>query len=230
MIRRQAEDESASTTVADLLEQVGIVLNVFAGFLLAPQLIGLSRIRRAEQAAETTMRRLETAASARARALQADIRRPAGFWDAVEMLLLPHRSRLWISVRGMRLLLQGLLILGVPTAALAVAARLSLGWPLFAVVPAAAAISWVLLVPLFLSLGRLAPWAWSGLALPFGVVAVVGSVPMLLKYVGAHALATVAGFTVRRLEGRDRALGLMTALGVLFFVTGNACQFAATVI
>jgi hypothetical protein len=211
----------------DILNRVGVVLNMVGGLLLAPQLIGLDRIQSAEEAAERTIQRVHTSASLRVRDFE---HKPQTLIEIFLSIFDPFTPRYWVSKAGIIMLIQGTMTLAVLTAGLSFGAHALFGWPLIVVAPVAAVTCWLLaLLPVW-EQWRVPKrqWAFAVAFLPLGLWNFLLGIPILFKYIAARCLVIVAGFVLGRLGGNEKLLGLLTSTGLLFFVAGSGCQFSAT--
>ena len=155
----------------NILNRVGIVLNIVGGLLLAPQLIGLPRIRRAEESAERTIQRIHDSANLRVQDFE---RKPKGLIELIISVLDMFTPRYWVSKEGIITLVQGTMTLAVLTAGLSIGAHALFGWPLIVVAPVAAVACWLLFFLSFLLMGAdwalpIRQWAFAVAFLPLGL-------------------------------------------------------------
>jgi hypothetical protein len=227
-----------------LLDRVGIVLTFIAGFLLAPQLIGLDRIRRVERWAERGSAEVNATAHRQATALRNTWasrakRESTPAWDGADILEGPDSpaSALGFMAVG----LAGLIPVAGAVALLDWLLDidgLSSWWSL------AVAIGLVCVLPAVVAaiiehssltdsrLGRIVwPLAWVGFSLRLVWLMLAFSLFGLAEqglYLAARVAGAAASALLHALSGDDRLLGGLTTLGVLTFIAGSACQFSAT--
>ncbi|MDI1464315.1 hypothetical protein QEZ54_25415 [Catellatospora sp. KI3] len=202
---------------AVVLNRVGILLNFVAGFLLAPQLIGLDRIRRVEQRIERiSMARLEGALNRR------------GTFDG--------------SIFGWTVWILITVSMAIPIALIFLVTQFGVPWWLGALAYAAIFIPSALWMINY-SVKQIRRWTamsfqrkeiFGGRKIPFlvllGIFALVAW-PLVLIWLSL--LPTRIAFKFYSgissvLDGDDRAVSLLTFLGVIAFIAGNVLQFAAT--
>jgi hypothetical protein len=292
--------------LAENFNRVGIVLNFVAGFLLAPQLIGLQRIERVEKWAERRLASIRGAADAQTKHARTLARgtsphgegltyylgyesgegplTPLQFFQygcafcsvaviawAGEILLgdviFPSVARaldvgtVWpilcvqtvVLIAGVAiarsdadflepLVPPGITLLFLPVVLLIVLIAVILGASLAHAAGIAIGLEFA---PVIASVGALALTAmfphsssavfsfilsvcWTSTFWAFMLASFVLQAYRTPPYAVATALEWAANRVLRRLEGDDRMVGLLTAAGVLCFVAGNALQFAAT--
>jgi hypothetical protein len=203
----------------EALNRIGILLNFAAGFLLAPQLIGLDRIKKAERWAESTAANAHGTAGQRVASRQERERRSAGAYAGFPEFDSPLSFR---DIAGLAMGVALFVALGWG------AVRIlhdDLGFPVWLALVAAVFAGWAVVACILAVILRLVviPLVW-----PVMLVFVLYRVRPTVSYQAARATGFSAGWIVRKLEGDDRLLGLLTGVGVICFVVGNALQFLAT--
>ena len=219
----------------EALTRIGISLSFIAGFLLVPELLGLDRIARAERWAQDRAARAHAGAGRR---IADDHARKVSFIGGYAgppefntALSLGEVAALgaWSVVCAM----VGWSLIGVLEDQDGLAFWLSLlAAPLAAWLVVAFAMLWVRwLADRFRPVRSRIGLQWlaiSSALWPPLVLLQLLHLPVTISYYAARLTAAVAHSIMRVLEGNDRLIGLVTAVGVLLFVLGNAIQFLAT--
>ncbi len=183
------------------INRYGIILNFFAGFLLAPELLGITRLQRAENAIERTLMRSKE-------------------------LLSP-----FVSLMAPRPLLGELKLVSILVFCAAMSAALyatafhylrlaGLG------LVATLALCVVAFVVATVALLFVKDEQWSDV-LMFGVYAVLVPI-MIVGYFIPRLIDGIVGALVRLLEGDGRLRAWLIVTGILFFIVGNFAQLWAT--
>lgn len=214
------------------LNRLGIVLNFFAGFMLAPELIGIERLRSFENATEANLARLRKKLM-----LDSDYGRKRRFQFLVARLI----ALLYVYFLNERFIGPIVLILGISTLTLVpLAFLLQDTFPVMAFLLPYMYILLVLislpleysekesLIELFRSVGvakiAVIPIKYCVLFLYYGLQLLIS----VLSFASYAVILGVVGFFLSTLEGDDKLRSIVVVGGVLFFVLGNALQLIAT--
>jgi hypothetical protein len=216
----------------DWVNRIGIILNFCAGFLLAPELIGIQRLQRFETFLEeglTSVRDLVGYLVEILSTRRIVLGRYANLAKGRTVLQLERGRTLVYSLGS--LVLWGIFLLAMfkwfdfsvrVTAATAVSL---VATTLVALV----AISVLSLVVLSLALHRTLRIIW---LISFGIVliplGILATVCYGLVRVSAPLLSSVLGIVIARLMGSDRLRGIVVTLGIALFIVGNTLQLLAT--
>lgn len=216
------------------INRIGILLSFVAGFLLAPQLIGLQRIGRAQQWAEHRLTRNRSAADQRIGLQQATLSHQArhpggttlmGFGGAADALSL-YGLGLFVCAFGfvgLAFCVAASLLSGVLDIWLTLALAVVLAWlAAFAWFGAMYVVKSDNAVIDFLAKASFTAVLWPVTLILFGYQSVVR-----VQYTFVLIAAQLSVAILRRLQ-RDRLIGWMTTAGIVCFVGGNALQFWAT--
>jgi hypothetical protein len=211
----------------DWVNRIGIILNFCAGFLLAPELIGIQRLQRFEKFLEESIPRSRNAVSllvlrirtaiARFRIIATNPRTPLGFFALVAPLssVILWGGFLYATLFLFQLSVQEIAVLvicavAIPFVALCVSSLVRQNQPLRVIK--------------YIS-GAILIYEFSFLLIPLTIsLTILGTAGL----VGALLLYWVLGIVLARLTGNDRLRGVVVTLGIALFIVGNTLQLWAT--
>lgn len=217
---------------ATILERLGIALNFVAAFLIAPELVGKRNWQRLQDFIESRLRRLTDAADARAHPP-----RQSGLLAYLAGLLAQVAGRLALLVSGVLLGLPAFVVILVAALAPAVLGPVVLGWAVaFVLLGSVTGAYFVRERRRLGSLGRRVPFVANLLLSPVTgtwfwlqvFYAGIGYGRILVVRQGFRSVAWAINPVANSMRGEGRLSGSMVGVGIVFFITGTALQFAAT--
>ena len=187
----------------DWLNRYGIILNFIAGFMVAPELIGIERLRTLEQKLEQWLKTLKEKLSSEK--MTAKDLFMGGLFVVLQsapaliliIVLYPLAKERLAWIIGAIIIFYFLVWLGK-----------ELDSGILQLVTFPLILLWMILVELLVS--------------PFF------SVILFIIYVITTAIHTLIGFLISNLEGEERLRSIFVWWGILFFIIGNALQFLST--
>jgi hypothetical protein len=205
----------------DWVNRIGIILNFCAGFLLAPELIGIQRLQRFEKFLEESVPRFRNFVEGLPRRIQnlLELGLPWLVFNSIGSLAI-----WWVFV-----------VTGPVSGRIA---AISVAVPLVAFCVSGLILR-LIRRPRVLERSEL--WEWMDLinGLSFALLMlelsalliplmILGTVCWVLVRVSAGLLSWVLGIVLVRLTGSDRLRGVVVILGIAVFIVGNALQLWAT--
>lgn len=234
--------QTAKNMDPNWLNRIGIILNFLAGFLIAPELIGLDRIRKAEQRLEDSMEKVSEWATKRGRQVRRE-------WQGSPFVYPPYNPKFYISFFVVLWTFVSVVIFlnvhSVTRTIFYVLAAWVVSEVLFVV-------TWVILELLIQDV--LFPRAYKAVVrtqaaqsnrsalLGLTMMIPLGCLPASLRFIlgfilfvqgSPFAIIGILGkntlsFVYRILSGHDRLRSLLVSLGIIFFILGNLLQLWAT--
>jgi hypothetical protein len=216
----------------DWVNRMGIILNFCAGFLLAPELIGVQRLQRFEKFLEESILRFRNAISRLALRIRTVLARVLARFPIIAREFVV----VYVVIYGLFIALLSVILWGVFLYATLFVFQLSA--PEIAVlVICAAAIPFVAICASALMrqnqpLRVIKYISWPILICEFGFLLIPLTISLMIlgtaSLVGALLLNSVLGIVIARLTGNDRLRGIVVALGIALFIVGNTLQLLAT--